>query len=64
MGRIKNDPKKYLRREDLGYDAANVTKNRSVKSRSSRTFVEALLEPSFYIRFRLPGGSRRKSIRS
>ena len=51
MQRIKNDPKTYLRRSDLGWAAPTVTANRSRRTRSKKDFFEALIEPSFYTSF-------------
>lgn len=51
MQRIKNEPKKYLRRDDIGFDASSVTESRSRRNRSKKDFLNALIEPSFYASF-------------
>jgi hypothetical protein len=62
MQRIKNDPKSYLRRSDLGWNASEVAANRFTKTRSKRDFFKAAIEPSFYASFaRKPKKTIKKS---
>ncbi len=51
MLRIKNDPKTYLRRSNIGWNVSNVAANRSKKTRSKKDFLEAIIAPSFYVSF-------------
>lgn len=62
MQRIKNDPKAYLRRSNIGWNALEAAANRSNKARSKSDFLRAIISPSFYVSF-LPKQHARRSDR-
>jgi hypothetical protein len=54
MGKIKHDPKEYLRRSDIGIDVKVVSRNRKVVNKSKKDLADAVIDAGFYIKFKPP----------
>lgn len=52
MGKIKHDPKQYLRRSDIGVDPLSVSQNRKAKTKTSKSLLNAVIDTGFYIDFK------------
>lgn len=51
MGKIKNNPERYVKRSDIGFDREAVRKNRLTITKNHNSLLLAQIDASGYIKF-------------